>query len=56
MASNGRALILMPKGAAARANLIRDEAVLWAKVTATIRPLSREPIAEPAAKSAAAPP
>lgn len=43
-------------------NLTPDEALLWAKVTASIRPLSREPIeqeapvAPPAATKAATPP
>ena len=48
MSASGRALILLPKGAAARAQRSSaDEAALWARVAATIRPLSREPVEPP---------
>ena len=40
----GEALILLPKGSGARAQARPEEAELWAKVAATIRPLSREPL------------
>ena len=55
MSANGVALILVPKGSRAVSRALSpDEAELWARVTATIRPLSREPLkAEPATETRA---